>query len=175
MEIYWTPWFEDITPTMANTHLVYPDLVIDKFSVTDPDQDSAKTFIQIIERKINFVFGDAPGNAGELANYTFRKKTLFSSLLRRPGDDYYESNHTNATTWEKVRTSFITLFLDGPNKFGFGMEVKHCIGGDGEDTVSSKRLKEGGLMIWTVLRLLNKMQNERLKDDKEDRDISTTR
>ena len=63
---------------MTNAHLAYPDLAIDKFSGTDPDQD-AESFIQLIERKINFAPGDAPGDAGELANYTFRKKALFSS------------------------------------------------------------------------------------------------
>ena len=68
---------------MANTHLAYPDLAIDKFSGTDPDQD-AETFIQLIERKINFALGDAPADAGELVTYTFRKKALFSSLLRGP-------------------------------------------------------------------------------------------
>ena len=52
---------------MANTHLAYPDLAIDNSSGTDPDQD-AETFIQLIERKINIAFGDAPGDAGELAN-----------------------------------------------------------------------------------------------------------
>ena len=35
---------------MANTHLAYPDLAIDKFSGTDPDQD-AESFIQLIEKK----------------------------------------------------------------------------------------------------------------------------
>ena len=30
---------------MANTHLAYPDLAIDKFSGKDPDQD-AESFIQ---------------------------------------------------------------------------------------------------------------------------------
>ena len=43
---------------MANTHLAYSDLAIDKFSGTDPDQD-AESFIQLIERKINFALGDA--------------------------------------------------------------------------------------------------------------------
>ena len=47
---------------MANTRLVYPDLAIDKFSGTDLDQD-AESFIQLIERKINFAPGDAPGDA----------------------------------------------------------------------------------------------------------------
>ena len=52
---------------MAKTHLDYPDLAIDKFSGTDPDQD-AETFIQLTERKINFAPGDAHGDTGELAN-----------------------------------------------------------------------------------------------------------
>ena len=65
---------------MAAAHLAYPDLAVDKFSGKDPDQD-AEFFIQLIERKNNFAFGDAPGDAGELANYLFKKKPLFSSLL----------------------------------------------------------------------------------------------
>ena len=114
---------------MANAHLAYPDLAIDKLSGTDPDQD-AESFIQLIDRKINFALGDA--DAGELVNYTFRKKALFSSLLRVPAAEWYESNVTNATTWEDVRANFITRFLDGRNKFRLRMEVEHCIRGDGE-------------------------------------------
>ena len=117
---------------MAATHLAYPDLAVDKFSGTDPDQH-AESFIQLIERKINFSLGDAPGDAGELANYIFRKKALFSSLLRGPAAEWYENNITNATTWENVRTNFITRFSDGRNKFRFRMEVEHCFRGDGEE------------------------------------------
>ena len=117
---------------MANTHLAYPDLAIDKFSGTDPDQD-AESFVQLIERKINFALGDAPADAGELVNYTFRKKALFSSLLRGPAAEWYESNITNATTWDDARTNFITRFSDGRNKFRYRMEVEHCIRGDGEE------------------------------------------
>ena len=113
---------------MANTHLAYPDLAIDKFSGTDPDQD-AESFIQLIERKINV----APGDAGELVKYTFRKKALFSSLLRGPAAEWYESTFTNATTWENDRTNFITRFSDGRNKFRYRMEVEHCIRGEGEE------------------------------------------
>ena len=61
---------------MAKTHLAYPYLAIDKFSGTDLDQD-AESFIHLIERKINFALRDAPGDAGELANYNFRKKHCF--------------------------------------------------------------------------------------------------
>ena len=117
---------------MAAAHLAYPDLAVDKFPGTDPDQD-AETCIQLIERKINFALRDAPGDAGELENYTFRKKALFSSLLRGPAADCYESNITNATTWENVRTNFITRFSDGRNKFRYRLEVEHCIRGDGEE------------------------------------------
>ena len=117
---------------MAAAHLAYPDLAVDNFSGTDPDQD-AESFIQLIERKINFALGDAPGDAGDLANYTFRKKALFSSLLRGPAAEWYENNITNATTWENVRTNFITRFSDGRNKFRYRMEVEHCIRGDGEE------------------------------------------
>ena len=42
-------------------------------------------------------------------------------------------------------------------------------------TVSTGRLTKVGPMMWTVLRPLNKMHNEMLKDDKEDRDMSNTR
>ena len=58
---------------------------------------------------------------------------LFSSLLRGPAAEWYESNITNATTWETVRTNFITIFPDGRNRFRYRMEVEHCIIGDGEE------------------------------------------
>ena len=118
--------------TIAAAHLAYPDLAVDKFSGTDPDQD-AESFTQLIERKINFALGDAPADAGELVNYTFRKKALFSSLLRGPAAEWYESNITNATTWENVRTNFIIKFSDRRSKFRYRMEVEHCIRGDGEE------------------------------------------
>ena len=68
---------------MAQTHLAYPNLDIDIFSGTDPDQD-AESFIQLIEQEINFALGDAPADADKFTNLTFRKKALFSSLLRGP-------------------------------------------------------------------------------------------
>ena len=103
---------------MANSHLAYPDLVIDKFAGTDPDQD-AESFTQLFERKINLALGDAPADAGELANYIFRKKALFSSSLQGPAAEWYENHITNATTWKNVRTNFITRFSDGRNKFRY--------------------------------------------------------
>ena len=117
---------------MAATHLAYPDLALDKFSGTDPDQD-AESFIQLIERKINFALGDAPANPDALANYNFRKKALFSSLLRGPAAEWYGSTIEAATPWEDIRTNFITRFSDGRNKFRHRLEVEHCVRRDGEE------------------------------------------
>ena len=62
---------------MANTHLTYPDLALDKFSGTDPDQD-AEQFVRLIECKINFGLGTEPDEAdAEHAIYLFRKSLIF--------------------------------------------------------------------------------------------------
>ena len=68
-----------------------------------------------------------------MVSYTFRKKALFSSLLRGPAAEWYESNVENATTWSATREQFITRFSDGRNKFRHRMEVEHCVRGDGEE------------------------------------------
>ena len=52
---------------MANTHVAYPDLALDKFFGSDLDQD-AGSFVQLIERKINCALGDAPADPNELVN-----------------------------------------------------------------------------------------------------------
>ena len=117
---------------MANTHLTYPDFALDKFSGTDPDQN-ADSFVQLIERKINFALGDAPAVPDDLVSYNFRKKALFSSLLQGPAAEWYENIIENATTWADTRVQFITRFFDGRNKFRHRMEVEHCVRGDGED------------------------------------------
>ena len=122
----------DWTTFMANNHLGYPDLALDKFSGTDPDQD-AESFVQLIERKINFALGDAPADPDDLVSYTFRKKTLFNSLLRGRAAEWHENKIENATTWAATREQFITRFSDGRNKFRRRMEVEHCVRGDGED------------------------------------------
>ena len=58
---------------MADTDLAYPDLALDKFSGTDPDQD-AESFVQLLERKNNFALGDAPADPDDLVSYIFRKR-----------------------------------------------------------------------------------------------------
>ena len=132
---------------MANTHLVYPGLAIGKISGTDPHQD-AESFVQLIERKINFAHGDTPGHAGERANYTLRKKALFSSLLQGPAAEWYENNTTNATTWEIVRTILIIRFSDSDTSWKWsivlqGMEKKF----ETAYAVSTERLIKAGPMI----------------------------
>ena len=117
---------------MANTQLAYPDLALDKFSGTDPDQD-AESFVQLIEREINFALGDAPADPDDFVSYTFRKKALFPSLLRGPAAEWYENNIENATTWATTREHIRTRFSDGRNKFRHRMEVEHCLRGDGEE------------------------------------------
>ena len=117
---------------MANAHLAYPDLALDKFSGTDPDQD-AEALIRLIECKINFVLGTEPDEADDAhVIYLFRKKALFSSLLRGPAAEWYGSTIQDAKTWNEVRTLFITRFSDAGNKFRHGMEVEHCLRADGE-------------------------------------------
>ena len=59
---------------MAQPHLAYPDLAVDIFSGTDPDQD-AGAFIHLIECKTKFVLGTEPhATDAEHAIYRFRKK-----------------------------------------------------------------------------------------------------
>ena len=113
--------------------LAYPDLVLDKFSGTDPDQD-AEAFIRLIECKIYFSLGTEPNEAdAELVTYLFRKKTFFSSLLRGPAAEWYGSTIQDAMTWNDVRPLFITRFSDGRNKFRHRREVEQCIRADGEE------------------------------------------
>ena len=76
---------------MADAHLTYPDLALDNISGTDPDQ-YAEAFIRLIECNINFALGTEPDAADdEHVIYLFRKKALFSSLLRGPAAGWYAS------------------------------------------------------------------------------------
>ena len=108
-------------------------MALDRFSGTDPDQD-VEAFIRIIECKISFALGTEPEAAtDEHVIYLFKKKALFSSLLRGPAAQRYGSTIQDTMTWNEVRTLFITRFSDGRNKFRHRMEVDHCIRADGEE------------------------------------------
>ena len=118
---------------MAANPLAHSDLAVDKFSGIDPDQN-AEQFIQLIEKKINFALGEEPAAAGAAQDaYRFRKKSLFSSLLRGPAAEWYEANITDANTWAEIRNQFITRFADARNKFRHRMDIEHCIRRDGEE------------------------------------------
>ena len=105
-------------------------MALDKFSGTDPDQD-AEAFIRLIECKINFALGTDPDE--EHVIYLFRKKAVFSSLLRGPAAEWYGSTIQDAMTWNEVRALIVTRFSDGRNKFRHRSEVEHCIRIDGEE------------------------------------------
>ena len=165
----------DWTTIMATTHLAYPELALDKFSGTDPDQD-AESFVQFIERKIKFALGDAPADPDDSINYTFRKKALFSSLLRRPAAEWYEKKWECHHLGSHTREQFITRFSDGRNKFPHRMEVEHCVRGDGEDIrnflhrIEKKWTTKDGLITWKALQRQVELQNVRHKGDKEHND-----
>ena len=109
-------------------------LGIGQISGTHPDQD-AEAFIRLIECKNNFALRTEPDEANaEHVICVFRKKALFSSLLRGPEAEWYGSTIQDAMTWNEVRTLFITGFSDGRNKFRHRMEVEHCRRADGEET-----------------------------------------
>ena len=130
--------------------------------------------------KNQFALGDAPGDVDELANYTFRKKALLSSLLRGHASGWEENHITSATRWENVRTTFINLFSDGWNKFRHRKEVEHFIRGDEEEIRNFlHRINKTVDKSWpddlNGNDALNKTQNETLKHDKEEKDTSTFR
>ena len=109
-------------------------MALDKFSGTEPDQD-AEAFIRLIECKINFALGtESDAAADGHVIYLFRKKALFSLLLRGPAAEWYSSTITDAMTWNDVRTPIIRRFSDGRNKFKHRMETEHCIRADGEES-----------------------------------------
>ena len=117
---------------MAQPLRAYSDLALDKISGTDTDQD-AEAILRLIECEIDFALGTEP-DPGDLEHdiYLFRKKALFSLLLRSPAADWYGSTIQDAMTWNEVRNLFITIFSGGRNKFRQRMEVEHCIRADGE-------------------------------------------
>ena len=78
------------------------------FTGTDPDRD-AESFVQLIERKINFAPGDAPASAEQLSDYNFRKKALFS-LHRGAACEWYGSNTEAATSWNDLKRFFYQIF-----------------------------------------------------------------
>ena len=163
---------------MAAAHLAYPDLAVERFSGNDPDQD-VDSFVQLIERKINFSLGDGPANAEQLVDYNFRIKAHFSSLLRGPAAERYGSIVYAATPWEDIRSIFITRFADGRNILRHRLAVEHCIRRDGEKIRKfihrvKRTVEQGWPDDMNGISNVNKMRNEQDKEDKGDNGTWTT-
>ena len=96
---------------MTATHLAYPHLAINRFCGTDPDHDT-EYFIQLIQQKNNFARRNAPGDAGDVANYTFRNKTLFSSLLQGPAAEWLGCQISSLKFWYDKFSVFFDRLLN---------------------------------------------------------------
>ena len=116
---------------MAENTVSFSDLALDKFSGNDPDQD-AKSFLLTVENKINFSLGSRPADNAERARYLFRKKALFSSLLRGPAAEWYADSITDAATWDQIRTAFIDRFSDDRDKYRHRITAENCVRGNEE-------------------------------------------
>ena len=134
---------------------------MDKFSGKDPDQD-VKSFLLTVENKIDFSLGSPPNAADDAARYLFRKKALFSSLLRGPAAEWYEGFNVGnpLPTWIQVRTAFITRFSDDRDKYRHRITAENCVRGK-EELVKNfyHRVKQAVDKGWPIDAAAN--QNER--------------
>ena len=90
---------------MANAHLAYPDLALDNFSGTDPEQD-AEAFIRLIECKNNFALGTEPDDAdAEHVNYLFRKKSFIFLIAKRTNSRMVWAHHSGCNDLERSSNS----------------------------------------------------------------------
>ena len=110
-------------------------MALDKFSVNDPDQD-AKSFLLTVENKNNFSLGSRPTDLAERARYLFRKKALFSSLLRRPAAGWCADSINDAATWDQIGTAFIDRFSDDRDKYRHRITAENCVRGN-EDLIKN--------------------------------------
>ena len=116
---------------MAENTVSFPDLALDKFSGNEPDQD-AKSFLLTVENEINFSLGSRPTDITERARYLFRKKALFSSLLRGPAAEWYADSINDAATCDQIRTAFIERFSDGRDKYRHRITAENYVRGNEE-------------------------------------------
>ena len=150
---------------MAQNAVSFPDLVLDKFSGNDPDQD-VKSFFLTVEnkktRKKNISLGSPPNAADDAARYMFRKNALFSSLLSGTAAEWYEGFNTGnpLPTWIQVRTAFITRFSDNRDKYRHRITAENCVRGK-EELVKNfyHRVKQAVDKGWPIDAAAN--QNER--------------
>ena len=106
-------------------------MALDKISGNDPDQD-AKSFLLTVEHKTNFAYGSRPTDAAERARYLFRKKALFSSLLRGPAAEWYADSIGDAATCDRIKIAFIDRFSDDRDKYRHRIAAENCVRGNEE-------------------------------------------
>ena len=116
---------------MADNTVSFPDLALDKFSGNDPEQN-VRSFLTTVENKINFSMGHEPDNDDERARYLFRKKALFSSLLRGPAAEWYTDNIEDGHDWQHIRTHFLTRFSDNRDKYRYRITAENSVRGNEE-------------------------------------------
>ena len=111
---------------MAENTVSFRDLALDKFSGKVPDQD-AKSLLQTVDNKISFSLGSLPTDVTEKARYLFRKKALFSSLLRGPAAKWYPDSINDAATWDRIITAFIDRLSADPDKYRHRITAENCV------------------------------------------------
>ena len=100
---------------MANTHLAYPNLAVDRFCGIDLDQD-AKSFVQRIERKSNFALRDAPAGPDGFAICFLRKEAHFPLYIQDPQQSVMKIISEKPPLGQPQGNSFQQDFLmDGTN------------------------------------------------------------
>ena len=114
---------------MAENTVSIPDFALVKFSGNDLDQD-AKSFLLTVENKMNFILGSRPVDNAERARYLFRKKALFSPLLRRPAPEWYADSINDAATWDQNKTAFLDRFSDDRDKYRHRILAENCVRGN---------------------------------------------
>ena len=116
---------------MAENTVSFPDLALDKFSGNDPDLD-AKSFLLTVENNINFSLGSRSTDIAKRARYLFKKKALFSSLLRGLAAEWYVDSINDAATWDQISTAFIDRFSDDRDKYRHTITTENCVRGNEE-------------------------------------------
>ena len=116
---------------MAENTVSLPDLALDTFLGNEPDQD-AKSLLLTVENKISFSLGSQPTDNAERARFLFRKKALFSSLLRWSAAEWYADSINDAATWDQIRTAFFDRFSDDRDKCRHRITADNCVRGNEE-------------------------------------------
>ena len=116
---------------MAENTVSFPNLALDKFLGSDPDQD-AKSFLLTVEIQINFSLGSRSTDNTEIERYLFRKKALFSSLLEEPAAEWYADSIGETATWEQIGTALVDRFSDDRDKYRHRITAENSVRGNEE-------------------------------------------